>query len=108
MKSDNNVVLTIDTTKTESVEVGIVHQSIIYKETASSKTLKSQMVLPLIEKLLRSRRLSISDITDIEVHEGPGSFTGVRVGLSVANAIATLTGARINGKLALALPIYNT
>lgn len=56
----------------------------------SSKTWHSQVVLPMIKKLLKKR--PITDITEIEVHPGPGSFTGLRVGAAVANALRFALG----------------
>lgn len=38
--------------------------------------------------LLKSNSLKWSDIGGIVVFKGPGSFTGLRIGVSVANAIA--------------------
>jgi len=44
-----------------------------------------------IEELLKSQNFSWKDIGAIIFYEGPGSFTGLRVGASVANAlVATL------------------
>jgi tRNA threonylcarbamoyladenosine biosynthesis protein TsaB len=41
-----------------------------------------------IEEVLRSQGLSWNDIQGIVFYEGPGSFTGLRIGASVANALA--------------------
>jgi len=73
----------------------------------SSKIRRSQSVLVLVEKLLRASNLTIQDITQIEVFAGPGSFTGLRVGVSVANTLATLLEIPINGKInSPVVPIY--
>lgn len=40
-----------------------------------------------IEELLASRNFSWKDIQAIAYYEGPGSFTGLRIGASVANAL---------------------
>jgi len=49
---------------------------------------KSQMVLPLIEEILAENSLKLQDITNIQVHTGPGSFTGLRVGVTVAATLS--------------------
>lgn len=41
-----------------------------------------------IEALLQSQQKSWQDIKGIVVFKGPGSFTGLRIGISVANALA--------------------
>ena len=41
-----------------------------------------------IEKLLRRHKLSWKDLAGVVVFKGPGSFTGLRIGLTVANALA--------------------
>jgi tRNA threonylcarbamoyladenosine biosynthesis protein TsaB len=59
---------------------------------------KSQTLLPFIEQELSDRHLTFSDITEIEVATGPGSFTGLRVGLSIAQTLAWLLHVPLNGK----------
>ena len=41
-----------------------------------------------LDELLRSQSFSFHDIKGILVFKGPGSFTGLRIGISVANALA--------------------
>lgn len=41
-----------------------------------------------IDELLAGQSLMFKDITAIVCFQGPGSFTGLRIGLSVANALA--------------------
>ena len=48
-----------------------------------SETLNSK-----IEEILNSSSISYSDIDGIAVFKGPGSFTGLRIGTAVANALA--------------------
>ena len=48
----------------------------------------SDTLLLKIEELLLTNSLSKSDLTAIVAYEGPGSFTGLRIGLSVANALS--------------------
>ena len=63
-----------------------------------SKLQSSQVLIPMIEQILKKRKLKVSDIKEIKINTGPGSFTGLRVGISVANAISWLLKIPINGK----------
>ncbi len=92
------MVLLIDTTNNKEVTVGL---KIDGKEVAEKKQLdtrKAQVVLPMLEKMLEDHRLSLKDLTAIEVNSGPGSFTGIRVGLSIANTLGLLLNVPVNGK----------
>ncbi len=48
----------------------------------------SQYLLPLIEKALEITRLKVSDVDLLAVIRGPGSFTGLRIGLAAAKALS--------------------
>lgn len=58
----------------------------------------SQVLLPLINKILENNKLTFKDLTAIEVNTGPGSFVGLRVGVSVANALGFSLNIPVNGK----------
>lgn len=94
--------LFIDTSQVNFVKVAADQ----FEKTSQSRIVKSQMVLPLVEELLREHNFKLSDITEISVVTGPGSFTGLRVGAAVANALGYLLGVPVNGKKTLAIPTY--
>lgn len=48
----------------------------------------SQTLMPMAEHLLNSARLTISDIGGLAISNGPGSFTGVRIGISAIKGLA--------------------
>lgn len=52
----------------------------------------SEMLMELIDKAVSSAEIQIPDIDAVAVDIGPGSFTGVRIGVSCANAIAYALG----------------
>lgn len=92
------VILSIDTSNYDTLVVGleIGGNTKIIKEDFDYH--KSQGVLPLIEKVIKANSLSFSDITAIKVTTGPGSFTGLRVGVSIANTLGSLLHVPINGQ----------
>ncbi len=52
----------------------------------------SAELIPAIAELLRANQRRLSDVDAFAVVSGPGSFTGLRVGLSAVKAIAEATG----------------
>ena len=48
----------------------------------------SQLLLPWIQNLLQTHQLSWQDVDAIAVSEGPGAFTGVRLGVGVAQGLS--------------------
>ena len=84
----DSVILSINTSDNKEI---ILKLTINGKEKIIREKIergKSQLVLLLIEKILMENEKQLSDMTDIIVHIGPGSFTGLRVGISIANALA--------------------
>ncbi len=52
----------------------------------------SETMLPMIENMLAKAAVKIGDIDAFAVSEGPGSFTGVRIGVSLIKGLAFNTG----------------
>ena len=52
------------------------------------KLTHSQTLMPMVQSLLTSSRTEIGEIEGIAVTSGPGSFTGVRIGVSAAKGLA--------------------
>jgi tRNA threonylcarbamoyladenosine biosynthesis protein TsaB len=93
-----NVTVFIDTSDNKEIKVGI---TIDDKEYLLQKPLdkqKAQVVLPLLEQLLQGHDLTVKDITAITVNQGPGSFTGLRVGVAIANTLGFLLHIPVNGQ----------
>lgn len=57
----------------------------------------AQILLVLIDRLLSQQGIKVTDVTAVQVHCGPGSFTGTRVGVAVANCLAFALGIPVNG-----------
>ncbi len=102
------MILKIDTTKREEVKVELIDEKTGIKDKLVKKQkLPSQVLLPLIIKILKKNRANIKELTRVEVNTGPGSFTGTRVGVSVANALGFALSIPVNGKKGkIVLPVY--
>lgn len=92
------MILHIDTKDQKVVRVSLKKEGKVVKSLRESRKYGSQMLLPLIIKLLRTTNTEPSTLQGIEVETGPGSFTGLRVGVSVANALGFTLGITVNGK----------
>lgn len=92
------MILTIDTSDREKVLVTIKDKAQILAELSSNNEFGSQVLLPLIKQVLQKANKEFKDLTAIEVNTGPGSYTGLKVGVSVANALGFSLNIPVNGK----------
>jgi len=61
----------------------------IYSEcNVNKKNIHSEILFELIDNTLSKPNLTINDINTIAVSEGPGSFTGLRIGMAAGKGIA--------------------
>lgn len=102
------MILKIDSTNTDEITVDLVSpDKKIHKKLTAKGEKGSQVLLPLIVKILKDNKKNFGDIKEVIVNVGPGSFTGTRVGVSIANAIGYALGIPVNGKKGkIALPKY--
>lgn len=69
---------------------------------------QSEYMIPELNKLLENNNLSKEDIGDVAVAKGPGSYTGVRIAITIAKTIATALGIKLYAISSLAvLKNYN-
>ncbi len=52
------------------------------------KLTHSQTLMPMVENILNSAKLTIGDVEGLAISNGPGSFTGVRIGISAVKGLA--------------------
>jgi tRNA threonylcarbamoyladenosine biosynthesis protein TsaB len=81
-------ILTIRTDKPEA-EIGLYDgdQQLAYETWHAHRAL-AETLHQKIEDLLRGRDKTWGDLDGIVCFQGPGSFTGLRIGLTVANALS--------------------
>ena len=102
-------ILTIDTSDNKKISIGLEIDGKKNEITQDSTVLRSEAALPVIEKLLKKNKVGINQIDEIKINKGPGSFTGLRVGVSIVNALSFLLKIPVNEKKVgeLEEPVYN-
>jgi tRNA threonylcarbamoyladenosine biosynthesis protein TsaB len=81
------MLLAIETaTDRASVALGVPGADPLEENVAGARR-HAAALLPMIQSLLRRAGASLGDVTGIVLSDGPGSFTGLRVGASVAKAL---------------------
>ena len=61
---------------------------LLCEAAVNTKLTHSQTLLPMITDMLKNAGLSIADIDALAVAAGPGSFTGVRIGVAAVKGLA--------------------
>lgn len=89
--------LIINTAKSKEIVVALDKKGEYLEKKANFEANNAQQVLPLIDELLSENKVGLHEINAIKVERGPGSFTGLRVGISIANTLGTTLQIPING-----------
>lgn len=95
--------LYLDTTDNKKTLVKLDGQEFIEEYQSP----REQQILSVIDKALKKVEADKKDIDSIEVNPGPGSFTGTRVGVAVANALSFALGVKVNGQEPPTFPVYD-
>ncbi len=85
-------ILAVDTTTSSGSTALLDERRLIGEIGGESGTTHSARLLGAVDHLLRSEGLAIADIDAFAVAAGPGSFTGIRIGLSTVKALAFASG----------------
>ena len=72
---------------TNRCSVALSCQGEIFQEYSDEPRQHGKVLLPMVDTLLQSRGITIAGVDGICVTHGPGSFTGIRVGLSVVQGL---------------------
>ncbi|HTX19416.1 MAG TPA: tRNA (adenosine(37)-N6)-threonylcarbamoyltransferase complex dimerization subunit type 1 TsaB [Bacteroidota bacterium] len=76
-------------TATDLCAAALVHDGrIIAERSIEEKKVHSERLLPMVDEILRSASVDIRNLAAVAVSIGPGSFTGLRIGLSTAKGLA--------------------
>jgi len=88
-------ILAIDTSS-DICGVALLEDAILIDDNSlkNGKT-HSENLMPLIDEILKRNKISLGDINLIACVVGPGSFTGIRIGVSTVKAIAEVYNIKI-------------
>ena len=82
------IYLGIDTSNSPLAIALAKEDAILIEETSNLKINHSLTAMPAVEELMAKAKVSPAQLTHIAVAEGPGSYTGVRIGLTIAKTLA--------------------
>ncbi|EHR98410.1 tRNA (adenosine(37)-N6)-threonylcarbamoyltransferase complex dimerization subunit type 1 TsaB [Staphylococcus epidermidis] len=89
--------LLIDTSN-QPLSVAIMKDNeVIAEKTTNIKKNHSVQLMPEIAEILSESKINKAEITDIVVAEGPGSYTGLRIGVTVAKTLAYALNTNLYG-----------
>ena len=81
-------ILGVDSTATAASAAVFIDGKIVSLQFSNTGLTHSQTLLPMIDTALKNASLKVDDLDFVAVSNGPGSFTGVRIGVSAVKGIA--------------------
>jgi tRNA threonylcarbamoyladenosine biosynthesis protein TsaB len=82
------IILSLRTDKPEA-EIGLFEKNIeLAYEVWQAHRALAETIHAKIDEILNKNNKSLKEVNGIVVYSGPGSFTGLRIGLATANALA--------------------
>ncbi|MCX0433295.1 tRNA (adenosine(37)-N6)-threonylcarbamoyltransferase complex dimerization subunit type 1 TsaB [Aeromonas veronii] len=94
-------ILTVDTA-TEACSAALLVGDKLFSRWEEAPRDHTRKILPMVQAVLEDAGISLSDLDAIAFGRGPGSFTGVRIGISVAQGLAFGAGVPLIGISTLA------
>lgn len=91
------IFLGIDSSNTAATVAVATENKIVSEITVDNKLTHSIKLMPIVERVLEEAEIKASDIDVFAVSTGPGSFTGLRIGVATAKALAYAVDKKIVG-----------
>ena len=100
-------ILSIDTSS-KICGIAVLEDNNLIKEKSQNNGLThSQTLMPVIKETLDTLKVSLNDISLIVCDKGPGSFTGIRIGVATAKAFSDSLDIQTIGISSLETLAYN-
>jgi tRNA threonylcarbamoyladenosine biosynthesis protein TsaB len=101
------VLLAIDTSTDDSGVALYDQHGVLAESTWRSGRRHAEQIMPMVDLLMQNLRAAPSDLVAVAVATGPGSWSGLRVGMSLAKAVAFARSLPIVGVPTLDVLAYN-
>jgi len=99
--------LTVDTSTSTCGVALTVGERLVAESLLDTERTLSERLLAAVDTVLRDAGLLLSELDGFGVALGPGSFTGVRIGVSTVKGLALATGKPVAGFSSLAMLALN-
>ena len=95
-------------TSSSNLSVALLENDNVIKElNISNQKTHSEKLMPFIQELFESTHLSLDDVNLIACDIGPGSFTGIRIGVATVKALSEVKNIPVVGCSSLEGLAYN-
>lgn len=91
------IVLGIESASTQGGVALVGGQGVVAESVLNVEATYAERLMPAIDRILQDARMTIHEIEGLSVSIGPGSFTGLRIGLSTVKGLALATGKPVVG-----------
>lgn len=79
-------------TSSEFCSVALLYQGKVFARTSEVPRSHAEILTTLIERCLQDAEIGLEDVNALAISEGPGSYTGLRIGVSTAKGICFALG----------------
>jgi len=100
-------ILAVDTSSNVASAAIVADDKLVCECVLNNKLTHSQTILPMIDEVLKKSELAPQDIDVYAVSNGPGSFTGLRIGVTTIKGLAHATNKPVCGVNTLEALAYN-
>ncbi len=80
-------ILALDTA-TERCSVALLVGNTVYSRSEIAPRDHTKKVLPMVDEVLKEAGVTLQELDALAFGRGPGSFTGVRIGIGIAQGLA--------------------
>ena len=101
-------ILSLDTSSKICSVAVLEDTDVIIEKHIENELTHSQKLMPLVDEILKQTNLTLKDFDFYACSVGPGSFTGVRIGVSTVKAFCDVTNVPIVSVSSLESLAYNT